>query len=250
MLERNLSERRIPSLQLGIFSPSGSPTSSSREVEQFKRVFNDMGEIDKTLLMNLTDKELFNECLNNERINLLCQDETFWEKRFRHYFGDKVSINKPATRKWKNHYMKVSMDLDRYLPDPFSFFDIIEWDVKAPISSIKFCSKSLISGETNKCEPGTALPLSASPEWIVNNYNLLNLGNHLILRFCFPFSSKEGKTCSFEDEEFVAPLGMYFTPSSLLTLISEYFASRSDISSPLYFKGMNKHPDYVEVLFS
>lgn len=241
MLERKNSN--IPALQLGVFSPNGSPSSSAREVDQFKRLFSDIGEIDKTLLMNLTDKELFNECLNNERINLLCQDESFWEKRFRHYFGDKASKDKPATRKWKNHYMKVSMDLDRFLLDPFSFFDIIEWNVLSPLSEMKFCSRP-----HNQCEPGTTLSLSASPEWVVNNYNLLNLGTHIVLRFG---SVTEKVNNEFQNQEYVTPLGTHFTPATLLPRIHEYFVSTNSSkfkNKILHFKGLDKYPDYVEVL--
>jgi hypothetical protein len=74
-----------------------------------------------------------------------------------------ASKYKPADRSWKNHYMRVFIDLQKYKDDPIKFFDNIAWKSNM--------DNSFFIDTANR----KFIPLKQSPERVMNNLYLLAL---------------------------------------------------------------------------
>ena len=134
--------------------------------------FSGIVDVDLKILENLEDKDLFQACSVNRELFRICNKEpTFWKNRFVKKYGVHASQYKPADRSWKNHYMKVFIDLQKYKSNPIKFLDNIIWGGSVEdslyIDSIKNVYYSL----------------SQAPEEIITNFWLLDLGKFRLLNF-------------------------------------------------------------------
>ena len=125
------------------------------------------------MIMDLLDDEsLLNLCLTDAK---LCQDDHFWRRRYIKNFGKHASEFKPAHRKWRRHYLKTLDDLGRFEKDPEQFLKHINW-------SNEGAEKSYYVTYEMPQFPGvpTLNPFLKAPEWVMNNFYLLNIGPGII----------------------------------------------------------------------
>ena len=125
------------------------------------------------IMMDLSNEDLVKICATNKRMYDVCNNyPDFWRNKFIKDYGEiiKGSLSyyatqyKPENRSWKNHYITVFIDLQKYKNDPVKFLDVIAW--KDNIESSYFLDYN------NK----TFIPLQEAPEWVMNNLFLLNIG--------------------------------------------------------------------------
>jgi hypothetical protein len=142
------------------------------------------------IMMDLSNEDLVKLCATNKRMYEVCNNyPSFWRNKFlKDYgehaaklgFGDSAlfpsnlmekernlqtyaSKYKPADRSWKNHYMRVFIDLQKYKDDPIKFFDNIAWKSNM--------DNSFFIDTANR----KFIPLKQSPERVMNNLYLLAL---------------------------------------------------------------------------
>ena len=133
--------------------------------------FTGIKDVDLKIFSELDDISLLRVCSVNKNIrNHVCKDEIFWKNRF----IEKYAIqHKPENRSWKDHYLQVLIDLDRFSKDPIKFLDNIVWltdiDHSFYVPSDSYDIKNHLT------------PLKDAPEWVLNNLYLLDLGK-IILR--------------------------------------------------------------------
>jgi hypothetical protein len=90
--------------------------------------FTRVKDVDLKILSELEDRELFNVCFQrNKYIHYICKDENFWRKRFIQKYGNVATKYKPEDRTWKNHYLQVVIDLERFSKSPIALFNYIAW---------------------------------------------------------------------------------------------------------------------------
>ena len=127
--------------------------------------FTGLKDTDLIILSKLDDEDLLNVCSEkNSYLNRICKDENFWRNRFINKYGEAAAKYKPENRLWKRHYLKVLVDLQKFKNDPVKFLDLILWTDKG------FKYSEFIN------EYGWRNPLLSAPEWIMNNFWLLDLG--------------------------------------------------------------------------
>ena len=73
--------------------------------------------------------------------------------------------NKPEKRSLKNHYMQVTINLEKYKNRPVAFLKNIAWGGNI--------NNSFYIDQNNKKK---FIPLNQAPEWVMNNFWLLRLG--------------------------------------------------------------------------
>lgn len=125
-------------------------------------------DVDYTIMANLDDRSLLNFCQTDKYVSVLCRNDEFWRRRFISKYGDKASNYKPAERTWRNHYLKVLIDLDMFSNNPAEFLRHIGWSGD-PNTSIYY-KKVLNSNRWLHS------PFLQAPEWVMNNFYLLDLG--------------------------------------------------------------------------
>ena len=138
-------------------------------------------DLDLEILMNLPDRDLLNYCSTNKDIYNMCNNDHFWRKRFIKRFGEMAAQYKPKERKWKNHYMRVVIDLDRFSSDPWEFLKYIQWSPKGAEFS-KFVGVKNPEREDERFQWSPVMtrrpiPFLESPEWVMNNFYLLEIPN-------------------------------------------------------------------------
>ena len=127
--------------------------------------FSGIADVDLKILENLEDKDLFQACSVNKELFRICNKEpSFWKNRFVKKYGVHASQYKPADRSWKNHYMKVFIDLQKYKKKPVKFLKNIIWGGNL--------NNSYYLNVNNM----TYGPLQKAPEEILTNFWLLSLG--------------------------------------------------------------------------
>jgi hypothetical protein len=116
------------------------------------------------IMMDLDNSELVKLCATNKRMYVICNNyPDFWRNKFIKDYGEHVAKYKPADRSWKNHYMTVFIDLQKYQKNPMEFLYSIFW--KSNIDDSYFMDY----------ENQQFVPLKQAPEWVTNNLYLLNI---------------------------------------------------------------------------
>jgi len=128
------------------------------------RAFTGIKDVDLIILSELDDRDLLSSCASNKYLYGICKNDYFWKNRFVRKFGEKAAKYKPEGRTWKNHYMKVIIDLQIYAKKPWDFLKHILWSPKGKEFSFYYVE-------------GQQFPFINAPEWIMNNFYLLNLGD-------------------------------------------------------------------------
>ena len=136
-------------------------------------------DTDLIILSKLDDKDLFSTCLVNKAANKLCNNEDFWRNRFVSKYGELAAKYKPVNRSWRNHYLKVIIDLEKF-PNPVDFLSHILWGSEGIENSFyiekpRDMFKDMIKAGTKRTKNWT--PLSKAPEWVTTNLWLLKLGD-------------------------------------------------------------------------
>lgn len=135
-------------------------------------------DTDLIILSKLDDEDLFSTCLVNKAANKLCNNEDFWRNRFVSKYGEVAAKYKPENRSWRNHYLKVIIDLEKF-PHPVDFLSHILWGSEGIGNSFYIeNAKELFMTPVKNW-----IPLSKAPEWVMNNLWLLNLGDVKIKYF-------------------------------------------------------------------
>ena len=135
--------------------------------------FTGIKDVDLKIFSELDDISLLRVCSVNKNIrNHVCKDEIFWKNRF----IEKNAIQyKPENRSWKNYYLQVLIDLDRFSKDPIKFINNIVWMTDIDHSFYVPSNVDIMNIKKH------LTPLKDAPEWVLNNLYLLNLGK-IILR--------------------------------------------------------------------
>jgi hypothetical protein len=116
------------------------------------------------IMMDLDNSELVKLCATNKRMYEVCNNyPTFWRNKFIKDYGEHAAQYKPENRSWKNHYMTVFIDLQKYQKNPMEFLYSIFW--KSNIDDSYFMDY----------ENQQFVPLKQAPEWVTNNLYLLNI---------------------------------------------------------------------------
>jgi hypothetical protein len=116
------------------------------------------------IMMDLDNSELVKLCATNKRMYEVCNNyPTFWRNKFIKDYGEHAAQYKPENRSWKNHYMTVFIDLQKYQKNPMEFLYNIFW--KSNIDDSYFMDY----------ENQQFVPLKQAPEWVTNNLYLLNI---------------------------------------------------------------------------
>ena len=116
------------------------------------------------IMMDLSNADLVKICATNKRLHDICNNyPSFWRNRFIKDYGEHAAKYKPENRSWKNHYMTVFIDLQKYKNDPMKFLENIAW--KDNVENSFF-----IDSQNKKL-----IPLNDAPEWVTNNLYLLKL---------------------------------------------------------------------------
>ena len=163
-------------------------------------------DTDFLIMEKLDDKSLLNLCLTNKRASVLCREQNFWKRRFVSKFGETAAKYKPEQRSWKNHYLKVIIDLDRFSENPVDFLNYIVWGNEgAKNSHFVNYGESIINGGID------VSPFLDSPEWVMNNFYLLDLGpayiNGSIKEHVTPYMLFESEAKGLEANKVLHGLG-------------------------------------------
>ena len=130
-------------------------------------------DTDLLVLLKLDDEALFKICQTNRYFKNLCNNESFWYTRFLSRFGEErgraAIFRKPDNLSFKNYYLQIIIDLNRFSKDPMYFFRDIYWSENG-------FNESLYGDNVNFLKP-----LSEAPSWIINNLYLLDLGKELYI---------------------------------------------------------------------
>ena len=122
-------------------------------------------DVELKMMEYLDDESLFCICHVNREIFRICNSNpVFWKNRFIQKYGEKAAKHKPENRTWRIHYIQVFFNLQKYKETPVEFLNNILWK-----DSIK-CSYFI--DKLNK----NLVPLEESPEWVLTNFYLLDLG--------------------------------------------------------------------------
>ena len=125
-------------------------------------------DTDFLIMENLDDRSLLNYCMTNKKGSELCKDEGFWRRRFISKYGENAAKYKPVQRTWRQHFLKILIDLDKFSTNPERFLTYILWG-GTPKNSFY-----------NAGYGGNNIPFLQSPEWVINNFYLLDLGQAYI----------------------------------------------------------------------
>jgi hypothetical protein len=137
--------------------------------------FSGIKDVDLKIMSELADRELFNVCSQvNKYINYICKDESFWRNRFIKKYGNIAIQYKPENRTWRNHYLQVVIDLERFSKNPIEFFNYIIWYKDLEHSFYKE-SQGMSYSDTK------IFHLKDAPEWVMTNLYLLDLGEFFVL---------------------------------------------------------------------
>ena len=80
------------------------------------------------IMMDLDNSELVKICATNKRMYDICNNyPSFWRNKFLKDYGEHAASYKPENRSWKNHYMTVFIDLQKFETNPIDFFNFIVW---------------------------------------------------------------------------------------------------------------------------
>ena len=116
------------------------------------------------IMMELSNSDLVKLCATNKRMYEICNNyPSFWRNKFVKDYGENAAEYKPENRSWKNHYMIVFIDLQKYKKYPMQFLSIIAW--KDNVDNSYFLHE-----QTKR-----RIPLKEAPEWVINNLYLLNI---------------------------------------------------------------------------
>ena len=116
------------------------------------------------IMMDLSNSDLVKICSANKRLYDVCNNyPDFWRNKFIKDYGEHAAKYKSKNRSWKNHYMSVFIDLQRFKKNPMEFFLNIAWKTNI--------DDSFFVDYANERKT----PLKEAPDWVMNNLYLLNL---------------------------------------------------------------------------
>ena len=128
------------------------------------------------IMMQLSNSDLVKVCATNKRMYEVCNNyPSFWRNKFVKDYGEHAAQYKPKDRSWKDHYMTVFIDLEKFKKEPLEFFRYIAW--KENIDNSLFID----------WENRAYYSLKNAPEWVTNNLYLLKLD---ILKFMTRFGGQ------------------------------------------------------------
>ena len=115
------------------------------------------------IMMDLNNSDLVKICATNKRMYDICNNyPSFWRNKFVKDYGEHATQYKPENRSWKNYYMTVFIDLQKYKTNPEKFLHNIVWKNISDGFFIDYKNQKLV-------------PLKEAPEWVMNNLYLLNI---------------------------------------------------------------------------
>ena len=116
------------------------------------------------IMMDLSNSDLVKICATNKRLHDICNNyPDFWRNKFIKDYGEHAAQYKPKNRSWKNHYMNVFIDLQRFKKNPMQFFLNIAWRNNIDDSYfVDYANQRKI-------------PLKEAPDWVMNNLYLFVL---------------------------------------------------------------------------
>jgi hypothetical protein len=187
--------------------------------------FTAVKDINLKILSELNDRDLLNVCSTDKKAyNQICTDPHFWRNRLVQKYGEMAVKHKPEGRSWKNHYMQLIIDLEKYRDNPISFLDIILWDPHG------------IGESFYETSPDDIESLLKAPEWVMNNLYLLDLGKELIIWLENGFD--ENENLLFEKKILSHP-----TPAEVLKLVSNKLLQQYELKNIVYIKGLLEFTD-------
>ena len=116
------------------------------------------------IMMDLSNNDLVKVCATNKRMYDVCNNyPSFWRNKFVKDYGEHAAQYKPKNRSWKNHYMTVFIDLQRFKKNKIEFFLNIAWKDNV--------ENSFFVDYANQRK----IPLKEAPDWVMNNLYLLGV---------------------------------------------------------------------------
>lgn len=169
-------------------------------------------DVNMKILEELDDPSLFSLCSVNKKAVDLCNNQLFWKKRFIEKYGLNEARYKPKERSWKNHYLQIFIDLELFKNNPMKFFKLL---------TVKISNGNKIPYYTVK--KGKKIPIYEAPEYVRNNFRLLNLGKTITIRQLFG------------NEQIInVPLVLYppyFTPEYIVNNYHDYYVRLMDVET-------------------
>lgn len=181
-------------------------------------------DINLYMMQKLDDESLFSFCLANKNMAKLCNNENFWRIRFIEKYGSEAAKYKPPQRKWKQHYLKMIVDLDTFSNNPWSFFGGLSWDVNTVPETVEYGTIKNLATTDNP-----------EDELYHNLYWLLNLGDKVTISFpLYPgyYLHKTYTTGKTKENE-----KGYFSPADILKLIYDFY--QEDVTDKEYQTSYN-----------
>jgi hypothetical protein len=171
--------------------------------------------VDLLILDNIEDRDLFNYCLTDKYAAKLCKNEDFWRNRFLKRFGKVASEYKPKTRSWKNHYLKVVSDLDKYSANPWEFFNEISWNFRDEVRWRNLPNYQEFLDPSFRVQ--SYREIKYAPEEVQNVYWLLDLGKTVKIDYIIDRYDELDPIV----EEYTSET--YFTPHTVLEKVREFY---------------------------
>ena len=133
------------------------------------------------IMMQLSNSDLVKICATNKRMYEVCNNyPSFWRNKFVKDYGEHAAQYKPKDRSWKDHYMTVFIDLEKFKKAPWQFFNYIAW--KENVDDSLFID----------WEHRTYTSLKNAPEWVTNNLYMLKLDIRM-------FKKRGGEFLTYKD---------------------------------------------------
>ena len=143
--------------------------------------FTPIKDVNLEIMSKMDDKTLLNVCATNKYGRELCRNESFWRNRFLQKYGEMAAKRKPEKRSWKNHYMRIIIDIGKWSRDPPRILASILWSV----NGIKH-SRYMQTFEN-------VTPLLDEPESFLNAFYLMDLGPYFNHKTAFQFLTEKSK---------------------------------------------------------
>ena len=124
--------------------------------------FTSIKDVNLEIMSKMDDRTLLNICATNKYGRELCQNESFWHKRFLQKYGEMAAKHKPEKRSWKNHYMQIVIDTN--WRSPAQILSYVIWDPRG----IEYSRYTDFSGYIR--------PMKEAPEKFLNAFYLMDLG--------------------------------------------------------------------------
>jgi c-di-AMP phosphodiesterase-like protein len=91
-------------------------------------MFTPIRDLNLEIMSKMDDRTLLNVCATSKYGKELCQNENFWRNRLLEKYGDLALKLKPENISWKDQYMQIVIDTNRYFSPKAQILNRVIWD--------------------------------------------------------------------------------------------------------------------------